>query len=164
MHMHTIHTIHTYTYIYMHTRTDTCNDVGRYTCVLIHLRYTHIHTDTCTYIHIHTHTYTYIPPTIIGVLRCFCGRTRLIFAEPPTQISSDGLRMGSPSNICAWGANGRRRGAALSPPTRAARTGAPKGGCKWVPDCGIKRRVWCPGVSWWGLRAAAPSGDILGLL
>ena len=146
-----VHT-HTYTYIHIHAMTwagtlDACTACG----VWIYIRYMHIHTHiyTHTYIHIHIHTHTY--PLKFSVRRGFCAaaaNARDSYAQRHLPRSArTGLRTGSSSAHCDWMAHGLCRGAALTPPTRAARTGAPKRVWEWVPDRGIKWRGCCPWLS-----------------
>jgi hypothetical protein len=52
--------------------------------------------------------------------------------------------------------HGRCRGAALTLPTRAARTGAPKWVWERVPDRGIKWQGCCPWLSWVGPAGCRP--------
>ena len=124
---------HTCTYIryirYIHMYTHTCNDLGT--------------SDTYTYIHIHAHT--------ISVMKGFWGAAaaaRDSYAQHRLPRSArTGLRTGSSSAHCDWMAHGLCRGAALAPPTRAARTGAPKRVWEWVPDRWIKWQGCCPWLS-----------------
>jgi hypothetical protein len=122
-----------------------------------------IHTDTYTYMYIHANTYTYIhihtPNNQCheGVLGCCCCRTRLLCAAPPTQICSDGAQDGiymQPLRVEGpWAAQG---GCVCPPPTRAARTSAPKWVRGWVPDLGIKWQGCCPWPSGVGLDGCRP--------
>ena len=149
--------IHTYTYTYIHihamtwagTLTHILHAACRYTldtCTYMHI-YTHTYTHTYIYIHIHTHTY----PLKFSVSRGFCAaaaNARDSYAQRRLPRSArTGLRTGSSSTHCDWRAHGLCRGAALAPPTRAARTGAPKRVWEWVPDRGIKWRGCCPWLS-----------------
>ena len=74
--------------------------------------YMYIHANTYTYIHIHAHT--------ISVMKGFWGAAaaaRDSYAQRHLPRSArTGLRMGSPCNLCAWRAHGRRRGAAFPLP------------------------------------------------
>ncbi len=108
--------IHTYTYIYIHIHAMTWAG-------------TLMNTDTYWIMLIHTHTYAYIP-FAISVGRGFWGaasNARDSYAQHYLPRSArTGLRTGSSSAHCACRAHGPRKGAALPPPTRAAREGAPK--------------------------------------
>ena len=112
----------------------------------------HIYTHTYRYIQIHTHT--------ISVMKGFWGAAaaaRVSYAQHHLPRSArTGLRTGSSSAHCDWMAHGQCTGAALAPPTRAARTGAPKRVWEWVPDRGIKWRGCCPWLSWVGPAGCPP--------
>ena len=118
--------------------------------------HTHIYTYTYTYIHIHTHTY----PLKFSVGRGFCAAAAAAhnsYAQRRLPRSArTGLRTGSSSAHCDWRAHGLCRGAALVPPTRAARKGAPKRVWEWVPDRGIKWQGCCPWLSWVGPAGCRP--------
>ena len=114
-----------------------------------------IHTDTYTYIHIHAQT--------ISVMQGFCGAAAASLDSYSQRhlprSARTGLRTGSSSAHCDWMAHVLCRGAALAPPTRAARTGAPKRDWEWVPDRGIKAAA--PGCTEWGLLVVPPpTGDV----
>ena len=119
IHIHTIHT-HTYTYI-------------------------HIHTDTYRYIQIHTHMH----PLKTGLDGGFPAGQRPLATRWRGAIPPDHLGCCSRRDHSMHMAHGRpiggTRDSLCPPPTRAARSGAPKRVRGWVPDGGVKWSGTCPG-------------------
>ena len=113
-----------------------------------------IHTHTCTYNQCHEE-----------VLWCCCERTRLLCAEPPTQISLDGAQDGismQPLRVKGpWAAQG-----SCSPhPRRVQRARARQNGSgNGSLIAGYSGRAAAHGCPEWGPLVAAPSRDVSGLL
>jgi hypothetical protein len=108
---------------------------------------------------IHTHTYTYIlqqtmPGGVFAVL-LLPHATPMLSATYPDQ-----LRRGSGRArrvpIARGGPMGCTGGLCWPPPTRAARTSAPKWVWGWVPDLGIKWQGCCPWLSGVGPAGCRP--------
>ena len=117
---------------------------------------------------IYTHTYTYIPPTVSGT-KGFWGaaaaaRDSYVQRHLPRSART-GLRMGSPCNLCAWRAHGRRRGAAFPLPyaCRAhwrAKTGLGMGPCLRDKVAGLLPMAVLSGAR----SSPPPPRDVSGLL